>query len=352
MYTILSLLKKEAKKKGIKLNRLTHVHFVYGFFVINWANRLAKWLFPGIGAIPVTNRGTDLKGLKAIREILVYGQFPLALAPEEQVTYHNDSCGEISGGIISMASWCKDDLEKLNIDKKVNILPVTFYYDYGSNKDKELIRLKKRPIRELNSNYIITSNHTDDLLRLTTDVLDRIEKYYLRYHYFKKMDYESIDHKIESLIDRILNRAEIYFNIDPNGSILDRVLTIRAKGATYLVSDDFTINRNLADHMATEAYSILRHMELADILEYIDTAYITEVNNKNRYIEYILNLIDVLNRLDGGTIKNRYSTIKKSMKVVTGKPIEYKKTTSRVEKREQIKTLKNKLQKVRYIYSP
>ncbi|MGL1894219.1 MAG: 1-acyl-sn-glycerol-3-phosphate acyltransferase [Spirochaetaceae bacterium] len=303
----------------------THCQFVYGTWVLKWANSLVKWLFPGIGAIPLSNRGRSLEGMKEIRRMMIDGKHPLALAPEAQITYHNGKCGELEPGVISIAGWCKDDLLKLNIDKKVNILPLTLYYDYSKKADTSIKILK----------HLISPvlNNSDDLMLYTDFVISRVQKFLKADSGSQKNDNKPRIQKITFLCNSILSKAEAFFKIKPSGSLLNRVLTIRENCEQY-------INKNGVTH---QLIPILRYMEVVDVLEYINPTYILTSTNKNRQIEYLLNLLDVINRLNGGTIATRFTGIYKEVKIITGSVIEYKTTINRTQKKEQIKELNCRL---------
>ncbi len=305
----------------------THCHFLYGNWVLMWANSLARWLFPGIGAIPISNRGNNLAGIKTVRKVLIEGKHPLALAPEAQVTYHNGKCGELEPGVITMASWCKDDLEKLGIDKKVHILPITQYYDYTKKFDKSVKLLKNKINNSINS----------DNINLYTDyVLDEVEGYYIKNCNFERCNASSVEKRLHNLTINILKVAEDFLNTIGTGSYLNRILTIRESFSVYISQNGIT----------EDCKNNLKHMEVVDILEYIDPGYIENLTDKNRIIEYLLNLLDLLNRLNGGTIATRFSGIHKDVKIISGEPIEYKKTISRAQKKSQIKELNTHLYKV------
>jgi hypothetical protein len=65
----------------------------------------------------------------------------------------------------------------------------------------------------------------------------------------------------------------------------------------------------------------MRHMELADILEYIDPGYVGDDQSAERSIEYALNLLDVINRAAGGSIATRYKLPGKSAQLRIGAPL-------------------------------
>lgn len=337
MRLIHTLIPKRAKKIGIKLNKVTHGHFVYGKWLLLWANPLAKWLFPGIGAIPVNNRSRDLNGIRNIRKILVNGDFPLALAPEGQVTYHNSLVGEMESGLSAMASWCKDDLKRAKDSKSVKVLPLTLYYDYSIGGKKSLNRV----ISKINS-YLVTKEQ--DLLKLTSLILDEIEEFYMAYHYHRPEDL-NLKERINHITDSILKRAENYFNLKSEGSFLDRTLNIRQEGASYIymkVKNRTKGSKNRANYMASEAFSILRHNEIVDILQYIDPDYIDN-DSLNRKIEYSLNLLDLINRFDGGNISTRFTSIPKKVNIISGKALVLEDYNNKTEKKEKLSSLHKQL---------
>jgi hypothetical protein len=66
----------------------SHLCFLYGRDVLNWAGRVTRFLFPRLGFVAVQNRGNNKEGMHYLRKEVQQGRFPIALAPEGQVTYH------------------------------------------------------------------------------------------------------------------------------------------------------------------------------------------------------------------------------------------------------------------------
>ncbi|MBN2618432.1 MAG: hypothetical protein JXR64_09015 [Spirochaetales bacterium] len=290
-----------------------HAQFVYGSWVLTWATPIVKWLFPRIGAIPVSSRGSDFRGIKEIRKSMLNSNFPIAIAPEAQVNYHNNRVGELEDGIINIASWCKDDLIKNNRTEDVVILPVTTHYIYGNNQKKELDKLFRILSRRL-SFYPTETDVNKKLFIYTQKIMELVKNQYGIHN--------------EDIIETVLKKAELPLRISSSGSILNRVLTIRAKAE---------------ENNSSDLLEILKDMEVADILEYIDYTYL-EDNNINRQIEYLLNLYDLHNRLiNGGTIANRYNKTFKKVLIISDEPIIYKAIGTREEKRMQNIDLKNEL---------
>ncbi len=152
-----SILPKAARRSGKKLRRRPHVHFLYGRGVPLWAGRYLAWIFSRIGAIPVSHRRLDRISIDMIRDFIISSEFPLALAPEGQVTYHNRYVYEIEPGFAQIALWAAQELERAQASRdqqktraansiaserkrgtgpgadRVVILPISQYYGYGDD---------------------------------------------------------------------------------------------------------------------------------------------------------------------------------------------------------------------------
>ncbi len=100
------------------------ISFLYGDMVLDWAGAAARWLFPRIGALPVSNQRLVREQILAIRHLLSKGDYPLCLAPEGQVNYYNDRPGPLTEGLTHFIRWI------LGEDKSVQLLPVKIHYRY------------------------------------------------------------------------------------------------------------------------------------------------------------------------------------------------------------------------------
>ena len=86
---ITRILPREARRRRQALGGLPHAHFLYGKGVTLWAGGGSAFLIPRIAGLPVVNRRADTQALANVRRFLTEGPYPVALAPEGQVTYHN-----------------------------------------------------------------------------------------------------------------------------------------------------------------------------------------------------------------------------------------------------------------------
>jgi 1-acyl-sn-glycerol-3-phosphate acyltransferase len=313
---------KERNRRRTNGNRIdSHARFLYGSDVLNWAGKAAAWLFPKIGCVPVQNRGTNKQGLTILRNEVREGRFPIALAPEAQVTYHMYNCSTIAPGISSLAAWGAESA------KDVTIIPVAIGYRHS--KDPELFirsvalrweKLSGIPLTNSNDASILTI--LDEMTQHTLQVLE--EAYPPRQ---KQEPTEDTRARILALCDRIMVQAETMAQLDHDGSILDRLFRIRYRGVDAIHPCAFDpkllppVGRSIADTRALEAHAYLRHSQVVDVLEYIDPAYIGPPCPAGRACEYALNLLDVLNRLQGGNINTRFSPKKKQAMVLFGHPL-------------------------------
>jgi hypothetical protein len=100
------------------------VRFLFGDMVLDWAPAAARWLFPRIGSLPVSNQMLVRSQVDAIRRVLGEGVHPLCLAPEGQVNYYNERSGAVTHGVSHFTRWALSD------GPAVKILPVRIYYEY------------------------------------------------------------------------------------------------------------------------------------------------------------------------------------------------------------------------------
>ena len=341
-YLCCRALLREARRSRRPLGGLGHAHFLYGRAVMQWAGGAAAWLIPRIAGLPVTNRRSDVRAMRLVREHLTAGRFPVALAPEGQVTYHNHLLGPVEGGIGRLALWCLDDLERMNRPERLLILPVGIHYRYGDNPEGSLPALLRRIAAQAGLPAPAGPPY-DGLLALTDGLLERMEEFYARFYRLpqgsgtRTGEVEEAEPRspavLERRILRICNAAlavpEGFMKLQPLGTTLDRVFTVRQHSWDYLFRGDLEakgppcpLESVLADRLADETYLHQRHNELVDLLEYLRPDYISPDCSPNRLLEYALNLADLLNRLLGGNIGTRYSPPSKQARLIVGEPLD------------------------------
>ncbi|MFA6785403.1 MAG: hypothetical protein WCR13_10945, partial [Sphaerochaeta sp.] len=69
------------------------------------------------------------------------------------------------------------------------------------------------------------------------------------------------------------------------------------------------------------AHVYLRHAQIVDILQYLDLDYLQAPCSEGRACEFALNLLDVVNRMQGGNIASRFTPKHKKAVLFIGKAI-------------------------------
>ena len=323
-----------------QLPRKPHAHFLYGKDVLNWAGAGARWLFPRIGGIPVANTRLDRQSHQAIREVILRGDHPLALAPEGQVTYQMFRVSELTAGAGTMAHWIERDLlsaartapDDARERPGIVLLPMAIGYhlaaDHGAVVEEALSRLEAA----VGMRVPTAPTRTERVLSVTDLMLSLLAELYTDAYsgVFKGVDLETIDRsaRIERLCDLILRCAELGVVRGHQQSILRRLFGARFRSSDIRYREDIDVPslapavRAWADFRTLSAWSIDRHVQIVDVLMYLDPSYIGTERSRHRLAEYALNLLDLANRLSGGNIDSRYSPRSKRARILVGEPID------------------------------
>ncbi len=276
----------------------THPAFLYGSDVPQWAGKKAEWIFPRLGAIAVQNLGANSSSMQSMRRTLAQGKFPLALAPEAQVTYHMYRTKEITGGVASLALWATEQ------DLVPTILPVVVGYRHSSDQIA-LINSLLQQLQQKCSFSLTGSSLSEQLLEATTALITLLSSTYD----VPSNPELSLEQNIHILCEVLLAKGEELFDYSLEGSLLTRLFTLRYK----------ILKEGEKGSSDTTAASI--YQQIVDSLMYVDPSYITPPCSNGRGCEYALHLLDLFNRMQGGNINSRYSPKNKEALVVSGEPI-------------------------------
>jgi len=161
-YVFSNLLFHYSHRSENPLIEIPHARFVHGYEVALWGDALIRWVLPRMGAVPIFHSRFDSAGMKVIRHILANDEYPLALAPEGQVSYRSETIPRLETGTARMGFWCAQDLEKENRSEEVIILPLTVYHEYNRKDYKKLEKIVERlehlcGLHKLDSNEINSS---------------------------------------------------------------------------------------------------------------------------------------------------------------------------------------------------
>jgi hypothetical protein len=349
MYALNRKLQRIIRKRNRNRNKeeriIAHARFLYGSDVLDWAGKAAAWLFPKIGCVPVQNRGNNKNGLDILRREMRDGTFPIALAPESQVTYHMYRCSPLAAGVASLAHWGSTD------DKEVTIIPVAIGYRHG---DDPLQVIRNAMYRWEQQTGLHLENPEwqpplallHEATRLTVELLEHM------YAIDSKEDAGTLRDRILHICETAMHKAELLALVEPHGSLLDRLFRVRYSAVEAIHPQRFNpkqlpqLGRSIADFHALEAHVYARHSQLVDVLQYIDPSYIDAPCSTGRACEYALNLLDVLNRIQGGNINTRYSPKGKKALVSIGAPIrvsEVGETAQGLSRKERLSMLSKEI---------
>ena len=292
--------------------RKTHLRFLYGRDVLNWAGKVTSFIFPRLGFIAVQNRGTNKEGLNLLKKAVQEGNFVLSLAPEGQVTYHMYRTSPIQIGVANIASWA------LETGKKVTILPLVVGYRYTDDADAMIVELLERWQRT-SGIQLEKSTEKEQLYSAFEASLNLVASFF----HLEMPSNLSYLEKRDALCDDLLSQAEEQASLAKGeGTILDRLFRLRFHAEDLLYRANNAQRCPVSEqHLLYEqekARLYLRNCQVVDILEYLDPSYICPPDEKGRMCESLLNLLDLLNRLEGGTINTRYSPRGKKALIYVG----------------------------------
>jgi hypothetical protein len=342
---------REARRRGTPLRRPARGYFLYGREVPFWAGEFLNWMLPLLGAISVFPGRYDSRSITTMRRCLTEDSHPIALAPEGQVSYHNERVARLEDGTAQLAFWCLEDLKKQARTEEVLIVPVCTSYHYNPRDWPGLVRLLSRIERECGLAPLEGASPQGREMRGSPDEearqafctrLTRVrrrfitiaEDFYSRFYCISfptPGDDESAavrQERLRGLCEAALSVPEKYFCLKPKGDFVQRVFACRQAGLALMFREDIddvdaipALDRALADRIALETWLHTRHVELVDLLEYLRTDYLNPDSGFDRFVESVTNLGDAVNRLEGGDISDRINPFWKTARIVVNEPI-------------------------------
>ncbi len=324
---------------GSPLPGKPHAYFLYGKDVLNWAGAAARWAFPRLGGIPVVNTRLDRASHDTIRNAIVRGDHPLALAPEGQVTYQMFHVSDLAAGVGTMARWIEEDL--LSEPQRILVLPIALGYHLAENHDALTRRVLAKVYQSLGEEAPRGVDLVEGLLEATRRLVDWLEAAYDRA--YPAVEGESrgraaeantaaaartpLGRRIQLICDRILRVSELGTRV-AGETTLQRLFTTRYRSTDLLYPEDADprslppLSRAWTDLRVLDALTMDRHAQIVDVLMYVRPEYIAGDPGPHRLGEYALNLLDVVNRVSGGNIDSRYSPKGKRGRLLAGSPID------------------------------
>jgi len=324
-----------------------------------------RWLLPRSGALPIHHVKLDSAGLARIRKAMKDGPYPLALAPEGQVSYSSETLPRLESGFANIAFWTAQDLEKEGRKERSLVLPVSVHYRYGKNAPKLLEKVLSLLEHECGIPEQSGRPAVERLATAAEAIVTLAESFYAELDRTPKAmptpgpaplqaPKQTLNERWAEVIQASLRAGERALRLPDDGDVTHRFYRIRQAGWDRLFRDDLGSDANngattatqrpqkpplfraFADRAAGEAWYAMRHMELADIGYYIyfdnkrettahsDAAPETpgSVSRIEPVIETALNYWDLCSRLRGGNISDRLAFFRKDAYLVMGEPLD------------------------------
>jgi len=322
----LFMLKKLAAKSKIKFALNPHAIFIYGYEVARWGGWTARFFMPNLGAIPIHHTKVDSKGMARIYKSITDGPYPVAIAPEGQVSYNTDSIPRLETGSIRIGFQAASMLADAESSLPVEILPLSIHFRYDSfgkrAMEKLLVKIEKLcgfPAENTGLGF------KDRLVKCRNHILEKNETIYK----IKSDDSLPFEQRLENMFDAALAAAERMLGIKAEGDFFARLYKVRhlCWDRIYLPGiESFNsmtqIERSIKDLEAGEAWYISRHQELADFAWYFKSPVPAEDAALHTKIEYVQNLWDFANRTMGGAISGRINIYPKKVVIQAAPPID------------------------------
>ena len=346
MWFTLYRLGKLAQKRGIRFSRTPRLRFVHGYELFRWGGPLARFMLPRFGAMPIHHAKLDHAGLDRIYSCLREGPYPLAIAPEGQVSYTLAEEPRIEPGAVRIGlSAAEQLLKRAGADgaqtsgkdcPAVEILPVSLYPEYGGKAMNDVERLLQRIERICGiEDFPPALPHLNTrLLRCREIILALNEKRYGLARKSPIQDGKDFAARLDALIEKALQSAVAILRVEnPKGDTIKRLYTIRqiCWDRIFIENTDPDalppLERALLDLRAGEAWYASRHMELADFSFYFHkpppaSSTLDATASIASIVEYTQNLYDFANRSMGGTYGTRRTIAPKAVRISAAAPID------------------------------
>jgi hypothetical protein len=313
LWFILFRLRQLAKKGGVSFALRPHALVVYGFEVIRWGGVIARLVMPRLGALPVHHTKMDSAGMARIYKAIIDGPYPLALAPEGQVSYTTEDVPRLEQGTVRIGFTAADRLEKAGKSCPVDVLPVSVHFRYGRWGNVSLRRLLKKIEKYTGLKSRDDQNRELSLAERLRRARDYILSVNEKRYGLSPEEGRSFAERVDVVMDAALKRAEGILGIERGrGDIIERLYIIRQLCWDYIylpgkdtLEDMSGVERAVMDLKAGEAWHASRHMELVDFVWYFRVDVPSEDAPLHVKIEYVQNLWDFANRTMGGAYSKR-----------------------------------------------
>ena len=310
LWFFLFRLEAYAAKKKVRFPQRPHSIFVYGYEVARWGGWVARFFMPNLGAIPIHHTKMDSGGMARIYNTITDGPYPLALAPEGQVSYTVDSLPRLEAGVIRIGFHAANLMEEKNDKIPLEILPLSFHlrYDKWGKAAMEKLLRKIEKFCGFKQKDVKTFSFSERLKKCREYILHLNEGRYA----IKPDGSLSFEERLDKVVNAALIAAESTLGVKGEGDFFTRLYKVRHDCWDKIFVPGFenfkkisVLNRNVIDLQAGEAWYVSRHQELADFGWYFCHPLPDDETPLHQKVEYVQNLWDFANRTMGGALSGR-----------------------------------------------
>jgi hypothetical protein len=261
-----------------------------------------------------------------IYRAIVDGPFPLALAPEGQVSYTADLVPRLEQGVIRIGFAAADRMARAEKPAPVEILPISVYFRFGSwgKFTLELLLRKIEKAAGFRRRGKAVFSFTERLRVCRDRILEVNERRYC----IKRDPALSFEERLDAVIAAALESAERILGVRSSGDHFSRIYRLRQICWDRIVlpgvdtlGDLSGIERGITDLCAGEAWYAGRHLEMVDFSWYFRVPLPADDAPLHHRIEYAQNLWDFANRTMGGAYANRISIFPRRVIIQAAPPI-------------------------------
>ncbi len=337
-YLLTKLLPIGAGQHQILLEAPVFAHFLYDRGIPIWAGNFVTWLFPRLGGIPIHRGRPDRLALKTAKNLLVHGKMPLAIAPEGSTNGHSEIVSPLEFGVAQMGFWGMEELIKGGRTEDVLIIPIGIQYYYVGEPWADLeqllsklelecgLKVNRRDSQVAIAQFKGSNNQElerqpmqkllyDRLYKVSQYLLYQMENFYAQFYHYeiperpsveKAISRTTIARRLQPILNFALQVSESYFNLNPQGTKIDRCRRIEQAGWNWIYREELknpdelsAIGRKLADRIATEADLRMWHMRIVESFIAVTGSYVKDKPTIERFAETTLLLWDLTARIQG-----------------------------------------------------
>jgi len=189
-------------------------------------NPIQGYIIQYLGAYSIIRGTIDNDSFKKTIELIVKGKNYLVIFPEGDTNGLNEYIMPFQSGVIQLAFWALEELNKQNNLQNIFILPIAIKYKYLKDMKQEILLALKRIEQKLKI-YNIQNQSKDPyerLLAIAENLLTIAEKFYN----LKKDPNLSFNERLTRIKEFIINKVATYLDVKlkDNMSLLNKLRTL------------------------------------------------------------------------------------------------------------------------------